>query len=348
MEDTAPEPVLVEQLTKLADEALALECIIGARSIEAGKQRWKPAAVLLNHVTQGLQRVAKLAADVAEKPPEGTRRGRFICTYTGRRFWPIDPMPDEVNERDIAMSLCQLPRWAGFMPGAFTVGEHSIRVARIARVLARHAGLSPELCDLAYLYGLLHDAHEAYIGDLTRPLKDSIPEWGGIAVRVQRAIEQYLGVQPMPIELEPLVEKADLIMLVLEAETGFTEFNPHAIVGWELPRLDDMGLSNVERLAVVQVAAMSETWPRSKVNNDLLNFMRDLRTKKLAADERAVVEAASNALVPHSGLRPLDPSENAAKYDKIATDLGADTAPVDLEEQLKRAELASAAKQRRA
>lgn len=85
-----------------------------------------------------------------------------MTTRSGIRFWPTDPRPDEVVLEDIAHSLSFLCRWNGHCSKFISVAQHSILVAEMA---------PPDLRSLA----LLHDAHEAYLGDITRPVMRSLP-----------------------------------------------------------------------------------------------------------------------------------------------------------------------------
>lgn len=81
-----------------------------------------------------------------------------ITTFTGRAFNLCDPTPDMVCIEDIAHHLAMVCRWAGATTDFFSVAQHSVLVSKIVPpVLQRWA--------------LLHDAAEAYVGDVTRPLK---------------------------------------------------------------------------------------------------------------------------------------------------------------------------------
>lgn len=88
----------------------------------------------------------------------GDRQGDWIQTYTGVQFWPLDPRPEDVTIDDIAHSLANQCRFAGHTKAFYSVAQHSVLVSRT--VPQRHA-----------LWGLLHDASEAYLVDLPRPLK---------------------------------------------------------------------------------------------------------------------------------------------------------------------------------
>ena len=82
----------------------------------------------------------------------------WIQTYTGKAFWPLDPLPDDVDIRDIAHHLSMICRFAGATREFYSVAQHSVLVSR--NVPTEDA-----------LWGLLHDATEAYMIDLPRPIK---------------------------------------------------------------------------------------------------------------------------------------------------------------------------------
>lgn len=86
------------------------------------------------------------------------RNGEFIATYTGKKFYPLDPRVEDVDVNDIIHSLSNLCRFNGHCQGFYTVAQHC--------VLVSHS------CDPKdALWGLLHDASEAYIADIPSPLK---------------------------------------------------------------------------------------------------------------------------------------------------------------------------------
>ncbi len=90
-----------------------------------------------------------------------------ILTYTKVMFDPLNPDPDLIDIRDIAHALSLLCRANGHFPSFYSVAQHSIACCREAR--ARN--LSPRL----QLACLLHDASEAYLSDVTRPVKAAMP-----------------------------------------------------------------------------------------------------------------------------------------------------------------------------
>lgn len=85
----------------------------------------------------------------------------YIRTYTGRKFWPLDPDSSDVAVEDIAHALSQLCRFTGHTREFYSVAQHSVLASkRLEAVSADHA-----------MFGLLHDASEAYLLDLARPVK---------------------------------------------------------------------------------------------------------------------------------------------------------------------------------
>lgn len=130
-----------------------------------------------------------------------TRVGNWIQMHSGIAFWPLDPRADEVRIEDIAHSLSLLCRFGGHCSRFYSVAEHSVHVARLC---------SPETA----LAGLLHDASEAYVVDLPRPLKRMLPEYGIIESKVQMAIAEHFG---LPLLLPEEVTRMDDAMLLAEA-----------------------------------------------------------------------------------------------------------------------------------
>ena len=110
------------------------------------------------------------------------RKGDWMQTYTGRQFWPLDPRPEEVVIEDIARALSMQCRFAGHCAKFYSVADHSVRVSMLA----------DENSTLA-LAGLLHDAAEAYVVDVPRPLKRFLPGYKEIEREVARAIEKRFG-----------------------------------------------------------------------------------------------------------------------------------------------------------
>lgn len=120
------------------------------------------------------------------------RHGDWMQTYTGRQFWPIDPRADEVCIEDIAHSLSMMCRYAGHCIRFYSVAEHSVLLARAA---------SPENA----LWALLHDASEAYLVDVPRPVKPFLPGYREAEATVMLAVCDRFGLPwLMPDEVKAL------------------------------------------------------------------------------------------------------------------------------------------------
>ena len=111
-------------------------------------------------------------------------------SVTGGGFYDL-LRPDEM-EYDIeviANALSNICRYTGHVARFYSVAEHSVLVSKA--VLPRYA-----------LEGLLHDASEAFVGDVSSPLKKLLPEYQKIEDNIQRAIANYFGlVFPFPKEV---------------------------------------------------------------------------------------------------------------------------------------------------
>lgn len=135
--------------------------------------------------------------------------GTWIQTHSRKRFEIIQPDPDAVCIEDIAHALARLCRFAGHVGHFYSVAQHSVITAKlIAEELNR-----PDIGMAA----LLHDAAEAYIGDLSRPLKVAIgSKIRQIETGVQSAVWSHFGITP-PTERDwRLIMAADNVALQTE------------------------------------------------------------------------------------------------------------------------------------
>jgi 5'-deoxynucleotidase YfbR-like HD superfamily hydrolase len=93
-----------------------------------------------------------------------TRRGDWMQTFSGVHFYPFNPKPEDVRIEDIAHALSNICRFSGHTRKFYSVAQHSVLVCR---ALAGESALLQR-------WGLMHDAAEAYINDLIRPLKHTM------------------------------------------------------------------------------------------------------------------------------------------------------------------------------
>lgn len=103
------------------------------------------------------------------------RSGGWIQTFTGKAFYPLDPDVNEIDGTDIAHALSMLCRYGGHCSHFYSVAEHCVLMS--FAVPAEDA-----------LWALLHDATEAYMVDLPRPIKRSIPQYGIYEYRLMKYI----------------------------------------------------------------------------------------------------------------------------------------------------------------
>jgi hypothetical protein len=142
--------------------------------------------------------------------------GDWIYTASGKKFWPLDPRPEEIDIGDIAEHLSGVCRFNGACKPKYSVAEHSVRVARAVEVRVRGRGLGPKRVRTNVLSALLHDGSEAYICDLTRPMKGSRAlsrVYKGFEAGLQAAIWEKFG---LPEGVPPDVHWADMILLATE------------------------------------------------------------------------------------------------------------------------------------
>lgn len=138
-----------------------------------------------------------------------TRKGDWMQTYSGGQFWPLDPRASEVNIQDIAHALSNKCRYNGHSQFFYGVAEHSVHIAD----WLHHNGHGPVIA----LWGLLHDAGEAYLPDIIRPIKvqPEMAHMRGIEANVMAAVCEKFGLDPT----EPaIVKHADSRILLDERD----------------------------------------------------------------------------------------------------------------------------------
>jgi 5'-deoxynucleotidase YfbR-like HD superfamily hydrolase len=153
-------------------------------------------------------------------------RPGVIETYSGNSFDLFDPNPAEVRLLDVAAGLAHVCRFGGHCQEFYSVAHHSIHVSR-------------ELPDepRLQLLGLFHDAGEAYVGDIPRPLKAEFEEFERIEERILDAVWKSVGVESPTDDEWERVMAADDQLLAYEAtnlleDGGWTDNSPE--LGYDL------------------------------------------------------------------------------------------------------------------
>ena len=126
-------------------------------------------------------------------------KGPIIMLASGKSFDFLDPHGSDFDIDDIAHGLANVCRYTGQCRAFYSVAEHSILVADTAEGFAYEA--------------LLHDAAEAFIGDITRPFKQLLPDYRRIEAAVEDAIIERFE---MDRRFREVVKRADLRVLAAE------------------------------------------------------------------------------------------------------------------------------------
>jgi len=134
-------------------------------------------------------------------------RGEWMQTFSGVKFHFGDPRPEDVRIEDIAHALSMICRFGGHVRSRYSVAEHSVRVAEC---VAELGGTPDEV-----FWGLMHDAAEAYVGDVVWPLKRA-PELASYAILERRVELAVCKAFRMSYDMPAIVKHADLVMLATE------------------------------------------------------------------------------------------------------------------------------------
>lgn len=129
--------------------------------------------------------------------------GGWIGTFSGIQIAPLDPDPDNVRIEDIAHSLANQCRFTGHTKEFYSIAQHCYLTSRLV----------PKEYQLQ---ALLHDASEAYLADLARPIKKA-PGLGEIYMEVEERLEEAIAKKfNIPHPWHETVKAADAVMLWTE------------------------------------------------------------------------------------------------------------------------------------
>ncbi|PCI51943.1 MAG: hypothetical protein COB49_00635 [Alphaproteobacteria bacterium] len=147
-------------------------------------------------------------------PPQQSKKSPTTPTFSGRDHYLLTPLPRDINWRDIAAHLAKINRYTGATPLPYSVAQHCVIMCDLSL---------PELKP----YALLHDAHEAYINDLSAPFKAALQLICPQAIKAIKHIE-YLQdtaiyaaanlTYPVPDYIKRRIKELDLAMASAEIE----------------------------------------------------------------------------------------------------------------------------------
>lgn len=144
----------------------------------------------------------------------------WIQTYTGRKFFPFAPRQQDIRIVDIAHSLSMQCRFNGHLTEFYSVAEHCVHASYL-------------VSDEAKLAALLHDAAEAYIGDMPQPVKRNLSSFCELDHNLQNAVFARFGVN-LTDNIIKEVKAVDRYMLFVEAEAYLP--NPELLNDWQVDR----------------------------------------------------------------------------------------------------------------
>lgn len=146
------------------------------------------------------------------------RKGDWMQTFTGKQFWPADPRAEDIDIRDIAHALSMQCRYAGHCLNFYSVAEHCVL---LANAIPEHK-----------LWALLHDASEAYLVDVPRPVKPSLPGYKELEDDIMFVVARRFGLSlgghilDRDGQIPAIVKEYDFRMLVDEKAQNMLD-GPH-------------------------------------------------------------------------------------------------------------------------
>ena len=159
--------------------------------------------------------------------------GPYLQTVSGRFVNPFDPDPEQLDAGDIARALANLSRFGGHTRAFYSVAQHSVIVSR----LVEERGGDAEDAFAA----LMHDATEAYLGDMPHPIKHRSP-LGAAFKEVEGQLEQVLSKHFNIKSGVPEIKRVDRALLATERKALSGE-------NWHWPELDGVEPLDLELVA---------------------------------------------------------------------------------------------------
>jgi hypothetical protein len=237
--------------------------------------------------------------------------------YPSLRVVDIDGPFASLSHRDYAQALSNICRFHGCVPWHYSVAQHSLMVAVVAAeveiafdILEPGDNVSPRAAPLAFLGGLVHDAHEMLTNDMSRPAK-RLPDLSGYRAfenRTEAKVLRQFGLAPST--MPPSVKVADTLLCEVENLWRRDPYGAHAAVGRFRGRNVHAGVTSMRRLDPAHVAAEWYAALRAAMSTvDWRTFRRNVAgltnlTVSVTPDPRQENCDAANPPAPRSPLPP--------------------------------------------
>lgn len=142
----------------------------------------------------------------------GIKTDGCFRTFSGKKFNILNPTTDMITPEDIARGLAHKPHYSGFSPMYFSIAEHSLLVCELY-----------DMCNpgdrKGQLQALLHDASEAYTGDMIKPIKNMLPNFVLIENKIQSTIYSKYDIDPA--ERKAKIKEIDNRIQDIEADAFY-------------------------------------------------------------------------------------------------------------------------------
>ena len=159
--------------------------------------------------------------------------GPYIQTSSGRWFNPFEPDPEQIDPDDIARALANVCRFGGHTRAFYSVAQHSVIVSEL--VEARGGDVEDVFA------ALMHDATEAYLGDMPHPIKHRSP-LGAAFKEAENRLEAVLQARFAIKADVPEIKRVDRALLA-------TERGAFSSISWDWPELEGVEALDLELVA---------------------------------------------------------------------------------------------------